>query len=866
MPIQNRSQVPIGTVLEGKYRITREVGRGGMATVYEAENVDIGKRVAVKVLAAELVTSRIVRERFIREARAAASIRSPYICDVYDSGMYEERPFLVMELLEGESLYDMMTRVRRIDTRVTIRVMTLTARGLGRAHEAGVVHRDMKPENIFLIKNEEGQTTVKIVDFGLAKFYEPTGGDESQARLTREGALFGTPAYMSPEQAKGQGEVDHRCDLWALGCIAYECLTGRTVWKVDQGVAMILAQIAGSPLPKPSTLRKDLPESFDRWFRKALNRDINKRFQNAREFADTLAESLQPLLEASQDGAPTSSRGFDAPEDVAPATVPPDDRFPDSPASTGRPLTDDSAAESAPSTALPYSEPRPDSPARGRSGHAITTLLASAMVMLTGYALWLYVLHPARPRHVAAADSSATSPAPSASSRPRSRPVERESYALQIGAAQEWLSKGRLDNAVKMFKEAFKNGGTGVARMLLAHAAVAQEEAKTNHCKVTGLGRPRAFETTSQSSRPTLAITKTGTILVWVDNHHDATKRQGVSTRLDSALRRVAPTLVITPETADARSVQLSPAGENLVLVYSVRGRTDPGGYVRLLGENGQIAGKARRIAEVDQHRITPMLAPTPSGSYWVVWEEPFSRGTRDLVARHLNAELEPIADPVRLTAYAPAQRGTNGVSSPSVAVAHQHLYVPYVVSSGKKSQLFIQRIALSDPLLQEGLPKTEAELKKSRPGGKGGDKDLFVGSVQPLGAERGKNAEPQITCVDIGCYVVWDDERGGALAAFIDQEKGEALWHREIAARGARPNVAASGARTVVVWYESGRLKLADLTRDGMGKVSVLARVTGYQPHPDVTPGLKAGEWLIAWRDYEAGHLEAYVLRAECP
>src|SRR5687768_8348744 len=115
MPVQNRSQVPAGTVLEGKFRITREIGRGGMAAVYEAENIDIGKRVAVKILAAELLASRIVRERFLREARAAAAIRSPYICDVYDSGMFEERPFLVMELLEGDSLYDLLSRLRRLD-------------------------------------------------------------------------------------------------------------------------------------------------------------------------------------------------------------------------------------------------------------------------------------------------------------------------------------------------------------------------------------------------------------------------------------------------------------------------------------------------------------------------------------------------------------------------------------------------------------------------------------------------------------------------------------------------------------------------------------------------------------------------------
>src|SRR6188768_1374684 len=161
MVTQNQSKVPDGTVLEGKFRVTREIGRGGMAAVYEAENVDIGKRVAVKILAAELITSRIVRERFLREARACAAIRSLYICDVYDSGMYEERPFLVMELLEGESLYDMMTRVRRLDAETTLTISTHAARGLARAHESTIVHRDLKPENIFLTHDEDGQMVAK---------------------------------------------------------------------------------------------------------------------------------------------------------------------------------------------------------------------------------------------------------------------------------------------------------------------------------------------------------------------------------------------------------------------------------------------------------------------------------------------------------------------------------------------------------------------------------------------------------------------------------------------------------------------------------------------------------------------------------
>src|SRR3954465_15479601 len=174
MAVQNKSNVPIGTVLEGKFRITREIGGGGMAAVYEAENVDIGKRVAVKVLAAELTTSTIVVERFLREARAAAAISSPFICDVYDSGKLEDgRPFLVLELLEGESLYERMTRVRQIDMTTTVRMVAQVARGPTKAHSAGIVPRDLKPENIFLTVDEDGELLSKILDFGLAKFYLP---------------------------------------------------------------------------------------------------------------------------------------------------------------------------------------------------------------------------------------------------------------------------------------------------------------------------------------------------------------------------------------------------------------------------------------------------------------------------------------------------------------------------------------------------------------------------------------------------------------------------------------------------------------------------------------------------------------------
>src|ERR1700712_121725 len=170
----NESKIPVGTVLVGKYRVVREIGRGGMAAGYEAMQLSLDKRVAVKVLASELAASTIVIERFFREARAAASVKSPHIVDVYDSGRLDDgRPFIAMELLEGESLYDRMARVRLIDVPTTGGTTQHGAKGLMKAHAAGIVHRDLKPENIFLTHDENGDEISKILDFGLAKFYAP---------------------------------------------------------------------------------------------------------------------------------------------------------------------------------------------------------------------------------------------------------------------------------------------------------------------------------------------------------------------------------------------------------------------------------------------------------------------------------------------------------------------------------------------------------------------------------------------------------------------------------------------------------------------------------------------------------------------
>ncbi len=847
------SKVPIGTILEGKFRISREIGRGGMAAVYEAENIDIGKRVAVKLLAAELITSRIVRERFLREARAAAAIRSPYICDVYDSGMFEDRPFLVMELLEGESLYDMMTRVRKIDVEATLRIATHTARALTKAHESNVVHRDLKPENIFLTKDEEGQLLAKIVDFGLAKFYEPTGDDAQSPRITREGALFGTPAYMSPEQAKGQGEVDHRADLWALGCIVYECLTGQTVWNIEQGVAMILAQIANSPIPRPSKLRPDLPASFDAWFAKALDRDPGKRYQSARELSDALTEALagknsEPRLEA----APTpvdpllGTDGTTDPAEAEPSSSRPDARAP---------------------SAISVEPPL----ARSGTSRAISALLLLATLALGAYAVWLYVLHPPGKRGVAAAPAKSAepsarpaTPAPSSAARREQRqeqPItaeENEPYALKLAEAQELFARDPKQG-LDAFQAAFRQGSMPAARSLLSHASVAVEEGG-GACRVTGLGRPRPFQLEAPASRPTIARTERGMVVSWVDNHLDPRERQAFTVLLDRSMRRKSLPIAVTPEAHNVRQPQLVGVGNRLVLVFWDETGKDPGVYVRLLDSEGKIQSPPRKLSSARKAGY-PTLTAAPNGDLWAVWEEDFENAGADIVARRLGPELEPLGEAVRLTRLLQPRSGSSEARTPDAVVAHGALQIVFAKAlAPKRVQIMLQSVALDDPLLAAGLPATRRKAKRREKE----PEDEYLGVLRPVSVPSGKKAEPHISCTNQGCFIAWEEEKAGAVAAYVDREKGP-LWHRAFSRKGSRPSVSKDDHSAVVAWFEDSRLRLAPMSRDGIGKPSTLSKVSGFQPNPDLSPGERPGQWYIAYRDFESAHLEAFTLRAEC-
>lgn len=273
-------------VLAGRYRLKRRLEKGGMGTIWLAEHLILQAPVAVKLIDPDAVFDGETSARFLREAKAAAALRSAHVVQILDYGVDEGISFIVMELLEGESLAQRLRSVKRLAPVEAVRVITHIGRAIGRAHEAGIVHRDLKPENVFLVSNED-EEVAKVLDFGVAKIAH---GELREGTRTRTGSILGTPYYMSPEQAQGNKTVDCRSDLWSLGVIAFECFTGERPFFSD-GLGDLVLQICVRDLPVPSS-RASVPAGFDGWFRRAVERDPERRFQSAREMTEALREVI----------------------------------------------------------------------------------------------------------------------------------------------------------------------------------------------------------------------------------------------------------------------------------------------------------------------------------------------------------------------------------------------------------------------------------------------------------------------------------------------------------------------------------------------------------------------------------------------
>jgi serine/threonine protein kinase len=280
----------VGATVAGKYRIRRVVGAGSMGVVCEAEHLEIGKRLAIKLIDASLAGMSDVAMRFRQEARAASLVESHHIVQVFDVGADDKLGlYLVMEFLHGEDLSRVLARERRLDTETAVRIAVQAARGLAKAHEAGVVHRDLKPANLFLCDREDDDPLVKILDFGISKVIDASRAD-SKLKLTRAGTVVGTPQYMSPEQARGYS-VDMRTDVWALGLVLYEMLAGRPAYPELPTYEQFIIHLVSHP-PDPITrVAPWVPEPLARVVHQSVEHDVDRR-------VPTCAELVKRLLEA----------------------------------------------------------------------------------------------------------------------------------------------------------------------------------------------------------------------------------------------------------------------------------------------------------------------------------------------------------------------------------------------------------------------------------------------------------------------------------------------------------------------------------------------------------------------------------------
>jgi len=276
-----------GQIIGGRYRLDRHLGSGAAAAVWRAFDVNLRAPVAIKLLDPGFAGTSIAT-RFLREARAAAQIRSLHVVQILDHGEHEGTAYITMELLEGETLADRLDRVRRLPNPKVARIIGGIAKAATKAHDAGIIHRDLKPGNVFLVHGEDDdEEVVKVFDFGIAKIDPHAYGSHTGA--TKSGTILGTPTYMSPEQAIG-GKVDHRTDIYAIGIVAFECVTGELPFE-SESIGEILRLAAEGTLRSPSSVCL-VPRAFDAWFAKATHPDPTHRFANAKEMAASLRTAL----------------------------------------------------------------------------------------------------------------------------------------------------------------------------------------------------------------------------------------------------------------------------------------------------------------------------------------------------------------------------------------------------------------------------------------------------------------------------------------------------------------------------------------------------------------------------------------------
>jgi hypothetical protein len=282
----NRSLPEPGTLLVGKYRVERLLGKGGMGAVFAAQHELLGQRVAVKLLLSDVANTPEGLQRFLNEARAAARLDSEHVARVMDVGTLDTGlPYMVLEYLEGGDLSQALEARKQLPFHEVVDHMLQACEALAQAHAAGIVHRDLKPSNLYLARRQDGSSRVKVLDFGISKISDHSMTPKA---LTSTSAMLGTPYYMSPEQFVTPKTVDSRTDIWQLGVIMFELLAGHPPFG-GETLGQLMYAIMNGPLPSLQERRPDLPPGLEPAILRCLERDVGRRYANVAELAQAIA-------------------------------------------------------------------------------------------------------------------------------------------------------------------------------------------------------------------------------------------------------------------------------------------------------------------------------------------------------------------------------------------------------------------------------------------------------------------------------------------------------------------------------------------------------------------------------------------------
>jgi serine/threonine-protein kinase len=490
-----------------------------------------------------------------------------------------------------------------------------------------------------------------------------------------------------------------------------------------------------------------------------------------------------------------------------------------------------------------------------------------AVITIGGYFGWLFLIRPdTRPpvdEPVAPAVSSSAPVAsvavPQVVEAPAAMAPKGPKWAPLVAGAQSQFASNNVVEALRMFKEA---SDSGAPRTLYEQAVFAA--AAKGPCKITGLAHPRPYNSPVGSGRPAMAFTPRGALVAWADDHESAGHDHVYTVLLDSAMRASVPRDV-TPEGGLVTHPQMLAFGDRIALAYVDMKGGDAGIRVRWLDAEGRIAGPSRAVtSRKPTSNPSPTIARAADGTFWVAWaEDKANEGSSDLLLRHMSAELETMGGDVRATDYNPVRGVKPRVRLPALGIAGGFLDIVFRLERDPQRAIQLLRVGVADPLLAKGL---EASPDKPSPRDKDASKDRELGESQTVTGEREKGDSPRIDCVTEGCYLVWHGDGGGANAAYMEASKGQILWRKKFDPKGARPTLAVAPSGAVeLAWFEGNRLKIAAMTRDGVGPPTTIARTMGEPAPPSVVPGGAPGEWYVTWLDAEAGHPELVGARALC-